>query len=109
MPVPTTIFEGSILRIYSVFVLDKDVRKGRVSVGRQNSDCQTSGRPWYAVRLGCRSDEEPRYCLLEFDAWIVGEAGRVGYVLGSEGSWEHNNRINHGLVRLHEAERKKKD
>jgi hypothetical protein len=29
MPVPTTIFEGSILRICSVFVLSKDVRKGR--------------------------------------------------------------------------------
>jgi hypothetical protein len=81
------------------------VRKGKKG-GGQNSDCQISGRPWYTFRLGCRSDDEPRFCLLESDGKIVGEVGGVGYVLGSEGSWEHNDPINLGLVRLHVAERK---
>ena len=57
-------------------------RKG----GEQNSDCQISGKPWYSFRLGCRSDEEPKFCLLEFGGWTVGEVDRVGYVDGSEGS-----------------------
>jgi hypothetical protein len=49
------------------------------------SDLQISGRPLYAFRLGCKSDEEPN-CLLDSDALIVGEGTFVGYVLGSEGS-----------------------
>ena len=55
---------------------------------RQDSDPQTSGKPLYAFRLVCRSDEEPKCRLLEFDARIVGEGALVGYVIGSEGSWK---------------------
>jgi hypothetical protein len=54
---------------------------------RRNSDTQTSGRPLYAFRLVCRSVEEPKCCLLDSVARIVGEGAFVGYVLGSEGSW----------------------
>jgi len=60
MSVSTTIFEGSMRQI--------------------------SGRPRYTFRLGCSSGKEPKFCLLVSDGGIVEEAGRVGYVLGSEGS-----------------------
>lgn len=53
-------------------------------------DLQISGRPVYAFRLGCKSGEELKYCLLDSVALIVGEGTVVGYVLGSEGSWERN-------------------
>ena len=74
---------------------------------RQVSDLQISGRPVYAFRLGCKSGEELKYCLLDSVALIVGEGTVVGYVLGSEGSWERNEPINHALVHLHVVRRKK--
>jgi hypothetical protein len=74
---------------------------------RRVSDLQISGRPVYAFRLGCKSDEELKYCLLDSVALIVGEGTVVGYVLGSEGSWERNEQINHALVHLQVVRRKK--
>jgi hypothetical protein len=53
---------------------------------RRDSDPQISGRPLYTLRVGCRSDEELKCCLLESVARIVEEGTFVGYVLGSEGS-----------------------
>jgi hypothetical protein len=106
---PTTIFEGSILRICSVFVLSQDLRKrkgasggGKIrTVRSQVGHGMSSG--WVAGPMKSRDT-----VYLRSTRGSSEKLAASGMCLGPKDPEEHNGWINHGVVRLHEAERKKK-